>query len=172
MFFSVRDLGLRSAQFDVSIEPGVIDFLDPKLRQAGPLKAKGTAALLSHSEDGIHLQGALDVTMEADCDRCLEPATFPVTAELNLYYKPASETDEDEEAELDEGEAEIAFYEGGGIELNDVLREQILLTLPFKRICKEDCLGICPECGQIRNQVECGCEQKIVDPRWSALKEI
>ncbi len=51
----------------------------------------------------------------------------------------------------------MGFYEGDGVELNDVLREFVLLTLPMQRVCSEDCKGICPECGQNRNQKECAC---------------
>ena len=74
--------------------------------------------------------------------------------------------------EIDEGEAEIAFYEGSGLELKDILREYILLSLPMQRVCREDCLGICPVCGQNRNQNDCRCQSEAVDHRWAALKEL
>ena len=136
MFYSVRDLELRKAQFDVSIEPGVIDFLDAKLRQAGPLKAHGSVELVSHTEGDIQLQGTLRVRMEADCDRCLEPAQFDVETDLDIFFKPASEEDDEEETELAEGEAEVAFYDGDGVLLEDILREQVVLAQPFKLVCK------------------------------------
>ena len=65
-----------------------------------------------------------------------------------------------EEIRSTTGESEIGFYEGDGIELKDVLREYVLLALPMQRVCREDCQGICPVCGQNRNLVECGCEVK------------
>jgi uncharacterized protein len=172
VFYSVRDLELRKAQFDVSIEPGVIDFLDANLRQAGPLAAQGSVELVSHSEGDIQMRGKLRVRMESDCDRCLEPAQFDVENSLDILFKPSSETEDGEEAELGEDETDVAFYEGDGVSLEDVLREQIVLALPIKLVCKEDCQGLCPVCGENWNLRECECERKPVDVRWTALKEL
>ncbi len=67
--------------------------------------------------------------MRCDCNRCLEPADFPIDSSFDLFYRPAEAAgDGEEEVEIDEGEAEIAFYEGAGIDLKDVLREQVLLS--------------------------------------------
>ena len=74
--------------------------------------------------------------------------------------------------EIDEGETEIAFYEGGGVELKDILREFVLLAMPMQRVCREDCRGICPVCGQNRNLASCECEAKPEDDRWAALKKL
>ena len=109
--------------------------------------------------------------MAADCDRCLEPARFPIDADFALYYRPVAEGYGDEK-EIDSGEAEMGFYEGDGVELNDVLREFILLTLPMQRVCRESCKGICPICGQNRNQKECHCHAETTDDRWAALKSL
>jgi uncharacterized protein len=109
--------------------------------------------------------------MEADCDRCLEAARFPIDSDFALYYRPVAEGYGDEK-EIDSGEAEMGFYEGDGVELNDVLREFILLTLPMQRVCRESCKGICPLCGQNRNQKECQCHAETSDDRWAALKSL
>ena len=77
-----------------------------------------------------------------------------------------------EEVAIDAGEAEIGFYEGDGIELNDVLREYVLLTLPMQRVCRQDCKGICPACGQNRNLKDCACQAVPLDDRWAALERI
>jgi len=92
-----------------------------------------------------------------------------VECDFELYYRPVEEGYGDEKA-LDEGEAEMGFYEGDGVELNDVLREQVLLALPMQRLCAESCKGICPECGQNRNLKECRCEPSAGDDRWAALR--
>ena len=112
------------------------------------------------------------VTMRCDCNRCLEPAEFPIDAGFDLFYRPAAVAEDDEEVEIDEGESEIAFYEGAGIDLKDVLREHVLLSMPMQRVCREDCQGICPVCGQNRNLINCECDPKLVDDRWSALKKV
>ncbi len=169
MFFRVRDLEIRAGLFDVDLPPGALEFLDPKLRQTGPLKAAGKVELVIGSLGEIRVKGHVTVPMEADCDRCLEPAQCPIDSDFELYYRPVAEG-YGEEVAIDEGEAEMGFYEGEGIELNDVLREFVLLALPMQRVCKENCRGICPVCGQNRNQVDCGCQTTAVDDRWAALK--
>lgn len=171
MFFRIRDLELRPARFDVEIAPGQVEFLDPKLRQTGPLKAAGVVELVMGSLGEVRVSGHLSVSMEADCDRCLEPARFPVDGDFELYYRPVAEG-YGEEVALDESEAQMGFYEGDGIELNDALREYVLLALPIKRICSENCKGICPVCGRNRNLSECDCHAEAVDDRWAALRKL
>jgi len=73
---------------------------------------------------------------------------------------------------LDSGDTEVSFYEDGGIELEEVLRDHILLTLPMQKLCREDCKGICPRCGLNRNAALCSCDAKPVDDRWQALREV
>jgi uncharacterized protein len=177
VFFHLRDLDVRALPFDVEIAPGAIDFQlgakdkDTNLNQAGPLRAKGKAELVMGSDGEIRVSGQLTVEMAADCDRCLEPSRFPIDSDFALHYRPVADGYGDEK-EIDSGEAEMGFYEGDGVELNDVLREFILLTLPMQRVCRESCKGICPLCGQNRNQKECQCHAETTDDRWAALKSL
>ena len=177
VFFHLRDLDVRAIRFDIEVAPGDIDFQlgakdkDTNLHQAGPLHAQGKAELVMGSDGEIRVSGHLTVEMAADCDRCLEAARFPVDADFALHYRPVDEGYGDEK-EIDTGEAEMGFYEGDGLELNDVLREFILLTLPMQRVCRESCKGICPLCGQNRNQKECQCQAETSDDRWAALKSL
>ncbi|HYL99532.1 MAG TPA: hypothetical protein VEZ90_11310, partial [Blastocatellia bacterium] len=77
MFFSVKELEVKKIRFDVTFPPGEIEY-EQRLRQATPLRAEGVAELLSNTLGEIRVKGCLSVTMEADCDRCLEPARFPM----------------------------------------------------------------------------------------------
>ena len=173
MFFSIEELELKKLWFDVTFPAGEIEYDDKRLRQATPLLAAGSAELLGNTLGEIRVKGHLSVTLETDCDRCLEPARFPIESDFDLFYRPAeTSVPGSEEVEIDEGEAEIAFYEGNGLELKDILREQILLLMPMQRVCREDCHGICPVCGQNRNVVSCGCQIKTADDRWSELKKL
>ena len=171
MLIHVRDLEVRAAQFDVEVAPGVIDFLHEELRQVGPLKAQGKAELVTEALGEIRVTGHLSVLTEAACDRCLDTAPFPIDSDFVLYYRPLVEGYGDEK-EIDSGEAEMGFYEGDALELNDVLREQVLLALPMQRVCREDCKGICPACGKNRNQNECQCRKSTTDDRWEALHQL
>ena len=171
MFFHVRELEVRAARFDVELPPGAIEFLDPKLRQAGRLKSYGKVELVTGALGEIRVDGHIAVRMEADCDRCLDPAPCPIDADFELYYRPVSEGFGEEKA-IDSGEAEMGFYDGDGIELQDVLREYVLLALPMQRLCREDCKGLCPVCGLSQNQSECQCRTAAIDDRWAALKSL
>jgi uncharacterized protein len=173
VFFSVKELELRKARFDVAFPPGEIEFLEQKLRQVSPLEAEGSVELLGNTLGEIRVRGHLKVTMEADCDRCLEAARIPLESDFDLFYRPEPEPRHSgEEVEIDEGESQIAFYEGEGLELGDILREHILLSLPMQRVCSDACKGICPVCGQNRNQVNCGCSLRPLDDRWAALRNL
>jgi uncharacterized protein len=174
VFISVKELELKKVHFDVAFPPGEIEFVDDgdRLSQASPLQADGSAELLPHTLGEIRVRGHLSVTMRCDCNRCLEAAEFPLESDFDLFYRPADAVEDDEEVQIDEGEAEIAFYDSGGIELQDVLREHVLLAMPMQRVCRADCHGMCPFCGQNRNLINCGCEAKLVDDRWSALKKV
>ena len=172
MFLSVKELELRKVRFDETFAPGKIDFTGEDLEQASPLHAIGSAELVEESEAQVRIQGSYTVEMVAQCDRCLVRARFPLNAGFDLFYRPVSEIAREEEVEIDSGETEIGFYEGGGIELEEILREQMLLALPMQRVCSEDCKGICPVCGKNRNETACDCHVQTADDRWSALRKL
>jgi uncharacterized protein len=172
MFLKVKELEQRKVRFDETLAPGKIDFAGENLDQETPLHAVGTADLVEGSGGQIRVQGRYTVEMGAQCDRCLGRARFPLDAGFDLYYRPAAEIAVEEEVAINEDDAEIGFYEGGGLELEDVLREQVLLALPMQRVCDEACKGICPVCGANRNESGCGCTTAPVDDRWSALRKL
>lgn len=172
MFLSIREMEQRRLGFDETFPPGEVEFLDSKLRQVTPLQVAGSAELVSESLGDFRIKGRLSVEMEADCDRCLEPARLPIQADFDLYYEPMNRLERAEEVQIRTREADVGFYEGEGLELKEILRERVLLALPMQRICREDCKGICPVCGQNRNQQDCGCQPKPVDNRWAALEQL
>ncbi|MEO7649226.1 MAG: DUF177 domain-containing protein [Bryobacteraceae bacterium] len=173
MFLNIKDMEFRKVRFDETFEPGVIDFLDVDIRQVGPLHAEGSAEMLENTGGQVRVTGRYSVMMEAECDRCLAPARCSLNETVDLFYQPASQAAEAaEEDEIDEGAVEIAFYEGLGMELADVLKEQILLALPMQRVCKTECKGICATCGANRNESDCQCYLKPAEDRWKALKNL
>jgi uncharacterized protein len=172
MFLYIKQLEVRKVRFDETFQPGQIDFSDADLRQVSPLHASGAAELLANTDGEIRIRGKYEVTLEAQCDRCLGSARFPLENGFDLFYRPMSDIAVEEEVEIDEGEAEIGFYEGAGMQLEDILREQILLGMPMQRVCEEACKGICPVCGANRNEVSCECHEQIGDDRWAALRNL
>lgn len=172
MFLSVKELEQRKVRFDETFEPGQIDFSGQELQQESPLRTTGSAELLAHSDGELRIQGRYSVEITTQCDRCLGSARFALEAGFDLFYRPVSDIAREEEVAIDEGEAEIGFYENGGIELEEILREQVLLALPMQRVCSEVCKGICPVCGKNRNETACDCKIEPADDRWGALRKL
>jgi len=177
MFLDIKDLELRPVEFDEEFQPGVID-LGQDARQRTPLKASGRAELVEehHGKNlviqDIRLRGRLSTGLEIPCARCLEPVKQDVKREFDLLYRPLGVDAGRDELSVTDAEAEIGYYQGDGLLLEDVLREQVLLALPLKITCREDCKGLCPQCGKNLNQEQCSCSMEIEDPRWAALKEV
>lgn len=171
MLLSIQKLEIRKIQFDQTLEPGRLDWSESGIRQISPLHAVGEAELLENTEGEVRVKGCLTVTVESDCDRCLGLAQFSLDEPFDLFYQPNSAVSTSEEIALKEGEAEIGFYRGAGIELDEVLQEQVLLLLPMHRLCGEDCQGLCPVCGKNRNESDCNCSAVPANDCWSGLKQ-
>jgi uncharacterized protein len=176
MLITVRDLELRPLHFDQEFQPGTLDF-GSELVQRTPLHAKGEAELVEEVEGqrrvaDIRLRGHLATKAETLCARCAEPVEYDVNSDFDLLYRPVNADTHPDEASISQAETEIGFYQGDGIQLEDVLKEQVLLSLPAKMLCREDCKGLCPQCGKNWNQNDCRCEVKHADPRWAALESI
>jgi uncharacterized protein len=172
MFLSVKEMEVRKIRFDEIFQPGQIDFSGEDIEQGTPLHVAGTAESLAHSEGEVRIQGRFTVEMSAECDRCLGRAKYPLDASFDLFYRPMSDIAVEEEVEIDEAEAEIGFYENGGMELEDILREQVVLALPMQKVCSDSCKGICPVCGKNRNETACDCRIETADDRWGALRNL
>jgi uncharacterized protein len=95
-----------------------------------------------------------------------------IQRDFELLYRPLGADAGRDELSVTDAEAEIGYYQGDGLLLEDVLREQVLLALPLKVTCREDCKGLCPECGKNLNQEQCSCSREVEDPRWAALKDV
>ena len=177
MFFEIRDLELHPIEFAEKFAPGVID-MGADYRQVAPIETSGRADLVEEHHgkhkiiQDIRIKGQLATSLEMSCARCLEPLTQDVKRDFDLLYRPLGADAGRDEMSITDAEAEISYYEGEGLPLEDVVREQVLLAAPLKVICREDCQGLCPHCGKNLNEIQCSCVDEVEDPRWSALKEI
>lgn len=176
MFISLQVLEAREIEFREQFAPEAID-LGPDLRQLAPLLSSGRATLIEehHGHKGviqdIRVVGNLTTKIEVGCARCLEPVVRDVARSFDLLYRPQGIDAGHEELSVTDAEAEIGYYRGDGLELEDVLREQVILAVPLKTVCREDCKGLCPSCGSNLNVESCDC-QPVPDARWSALKDL
>ena len=177
MFISLQELEVRKVEFSEQLAPGSLEISDD-VRQAGVLKAKGRAELLSEHRGGkeivedIRVIGDFATELEVRCARCIEPVPTKIGGKFDLLYRPLGVDAAKDERSISEAETEIGYYSGNGIELNDVLREQILLALPLRTVCSESCRGLCPGCGKNLNVEACACGEQPPDPRWTALADI
>jgi uncharacterized protein len=169
MFLDVKELAVRKQLIRKSYAPGSIDYQTGEMKQIEPLEVNATAELL----DGqIRIAGDIQTKVELVCARCLEPVVDEVNRSFDLFYSPIPKNERPEEARLKDDDAEIGFFEGEGIFLADVLREQVLLALPMKVICRSDCRGLCPNCGANLNHEACRCETHATDPRLAPLARL
>lgn len=177
MFINVRELELHEVEFSQEFRPQVIDF-GPDIRQETPLRTTGRAQVVEerHGRKGsiedIRVVGDYSTRIEVRCARCLEPVSRDLASQFDLLYRPLGVDAGPDERAVQRVETEIGYYQGEGLLLEDVLREQVLLAVPIKLVCSEQCRGICPRCGQNLNVEQCACPEPLADDRWAGLKEL
>jgi uncharacterized protein len=167
MRIEVEKLNEAGAPFVARYTPDELPLEDELTRLVSEVKLEGRA---SKWREQVRLRGIIDASVEVRCDRCVAPVVIPVNAEFDATYVPAEVLTTDAEAtELQEDDLTFATYEGDVLELEELAREQLLLALPARHLCREDCKGLCPTCGEDLNAEACHCEQREIDPRWAAL---
>jgi uncharacterized protein len=171
MEFKVSELEREPIEFDLELAPGAVDFGEEAAQ--GPLATAGLVEVL-HEHRGprdivadIRLRGRFAGNFEVPCARCVEPVEIPLGAEFDLIFRPAGQTRGAGTVDYCAGDGNRLLSKGQSL-LEDVLREQVLLSLPAKTLCKPDCKGLCPRCGVNRNIQPCNCEEGPSDPRWEA----
>ncbi len=139
---------------------------------------------MSHfrSEKDVFLNGTIQGRLSGQCGRCLEPYTFSLDREFSLVLSPQPALGQEIELgqELREDELSTSFYRGDNIDVSSLVQEQILLTLPSVPLCKEECRGLCAQCGADLNQETCECQRtqqaqrewKEQDPRLAILSSL
>ena len=150
-------------KYHLSTEPSKIG-LDERF--SGIIKAEVT---LDKSIGQIFLQAEIQAEGCFFCDRCLENFHQELRAAYSMMYvqQARSTVDMDKEEEMQVLRADTNY-----IDLDDDVRQYILLTIPQKLLCREDCQGFCPTCGVNKNTEGCTCNTQTVDPRWDALKKL
>jgi len=111
-------------------------------------------------DDSVHVRGRLSARLALDCGRCLEPFVLPVEQDLDFFClrrQADEEGEEEDEVELADRDMVIAYYDGDELDLGEMVREQLFLAVPLKRLCREECRGLCPTCGSNRNTAPCAC---------------
>jgi len=171
------DLQNEPLVFREEIAAGAIDYA-PDTRQVGVLPVDGKADLIVEHRgpqeivEDIRVRATYRGNFEVLCARCVEPVAVPLAGEFDLLFRPENADAEAGERAITEDETEIGYYGKSGLELEDVVREQVLLSLPGRTLCQAECKGLCAHCGQNLNVKSCDCAESAGnhDPRWSALQ--
>jgi len=128
-------------------------------------------AKISHTYNGYYVAGEAKGSFRADCDRCLEPYTGVLEVKFNDHFvsKPNSSSTIAPDSPEEE---ETHYFSGDEIDLTDVVWDAIKLALPMKRLCSQQCKGLCPQCGTNFNNQTCNCQQDSIDPRLAKLADL
>jgi len=169
MRIELENLEGGKGDFAQVYEPDDLNPLDERVRLVAAATVTGK---VRRARNEVFVNGHVDTRVQVECDRCLQPIELPVAAEFALEYITGSEYETSAAAELTEAELSVSVFDGKAIEVDEIVKEQILLAVPTRMLCREDCEGICPECGTDRNTGSCDCVTKDIDPRWAALKNL
>lgn len=169
MRIEVENLREQAEVFSHSYAPGEVELEDEGARLVAPAEVSGSATLKGEE---LRVRGKIATEVELLCDRCAAPQRAPLEVEFDTRFIPQSEVaGETYNVELLTEDMGLAAYEGDAVDLDELVREQILLALPSRNLCREDCKGLCQKCGADLNAGQCSCEQGETDPRWAALAD-
>jgi DUF177 domain-containing protein len=157
------------ADFVHVYQPDELGSLDDRLSLVEPVEVNGKVRL---SGNEVFVNGHIETRARVECDRCLQHVDVPVKADFELQYITGAEYETSGAAELTEDEMSVSVFDGEAIDVDEIVKEQILLAVPTRMLCRPDCKGICPECGIDKNTGDCECLREEIDPRWAALKNL
>ncbi len=120
----------------------------------------------------VRCQGRLSGSLALSCDRCLGPATLALDVPLDFTFMPPSEALPGTDDTFDPDDVDYAHHDREVVDLDAVVREQVLLSLPLSTLCQEECRGLCPSCGQDLNQGACACPPAEAHSPFAALKDL
>jgi uncharacterized protein len=154
-------------------EQGLIIELEEKISIEGfsvsaPVKVQ---LAVNRAADVVMVTGSLAAELEMVCSRCLKGVRQAQDLPVSVVYHPAEEIGSEKHG-LHDDEMDMGFYTGEELDLQELIREQIVLSVQMKPLCNEDCKGICPKCGIDLNTGTCTCVHKEVDPRLEVLKKL
>jgi uncharacterized protein len=129
---------------------------------------------LSRLNERVFVSGSIEVVMLLNCDRCLEEFELPVNINFRVVYDlsgmdPALAS---REYECSQDEMEVDFLDEPILDLGGILSQQLILAIPLKKLCRSDCLGFCPDCGEELNKSQCCCPGGDVDSPFGVLSQL
>lgn len=139
------------------------------IRLEGPARV---ALRLTNAASRILVRGDMTGNIVVECARCAEPFPLPVHAHIEEEFLPATSPEVAEAEETPWSDLNVYYDDDREIDLTEVLRQNAIAALPIQPLCREDCAGLCPICGENRNRVKCECKQTEIDPRLQPLLDL
>jgi uncharacterized protein len=127
------------------------------------------SCLITKTSGTVFIKGYFSALINICCSRCLENTKLTIGSDFAYTLIPAK-AEASKDFELKPEELEISYYSGDFIDLTPVICEQIILQIPIKVLCSEECKGLCQHCGANLNNSSCNCGANIVDSRMVVLK--
>jgi uncharacterized protein len=167
----LSDIPAEGLSLDFQCDPALLDPLGEGVSLVEPVEV---SLRITPQDDRYVIEGTVRGTVRIECDRCAAPVTLAVNAPCAVDAVPAPPgTDAGERGGLLLGELDVTFVPGALLNVQDLVREQLLLQVPMRVLCREDCAGLCPRCRKNLNTGPCGCpEATAIDPRLEILKKV
>ncbi|MBA2501829.1 MAG: DUF177 domain-containing protein [Pyrinomonadaceae bacterium] len=166
MRIEVENLDRAGKEFSHRYASGELTLEDERIRFAEQVSLSGRA---TRKGVEVQLRGKINTRVEVACDRCHRDVSFSISTDFDVKYVPAQNDDVSETAELGADDLDASVYEDGWVDADELVREQVLLSVPMRLLCQDECKGLCAGCGADLNSETCSCRQDEIDPRWAAL---
>jgi uncharacterized protein len=162
---------------DIPPEGLEVPFEDPEGRLVrdcfsvkAPIKGK---VFLRRWGPAVKVRGHVETVLVLTCDRCAENFSLTISENIDIELHPVATLRAlQEEVRLSKEDLDISFFDGETVEVDEVIREQILLAVPMRKLCKPECKGLCPICGKNLNEGDCGCKPQTKDSPFAILKKL
>ncbi|MCM3900211.1 MAG: DUF177 domain-containing protein [Pyrinomonadaceae bacterium] len=169
MRVEIARLDNNECKFAHEYAAGELVLDDDRVALAGAPRVSGHISRTGHK---VVVEGEFAAIAQTECDRCLKAMELPISSEFRVEYVTAEAYLALETAELTDEDLALSIFDGEFIDVDEIVREQLLLAIPTHAICQESCKGFCPVCGTDRNVTDCNCNAAEIDPRWTGLKDL
>ncbi len=170
MQIEVASLAVSGKDFDHQYQPGELSLADDRIQLLDPQPC--VQGRIRRDGRRVKVAGKINGHLQLECDRCLKPLDSTVAVKFSREYVTTADYEAQHAVELSEDDLNLSVFDGEVIDVDSLVKEELLLAAPDQVLCQQNCHGICPNCGVDRNVTACDCETAAIDPRWAGLKEL
>lgn len=157
--------GSLAIEAEIPPDAALLEGAELDVAEGTTLVVEGTASRTGSGQ--VLVRGILRAALAKQCRRCLKDLPVDFREEFAVLFAPPEEVDPEEDHEIRPLEPD-----GSRLDLSDAIREEVVLVAPTYFLCREDCRGLCPQCGVDLNETDCDCTFEARDPRWDALRAL